>query len=265
MRGDDMTNDDVIERRDELIALSVLGELDAVGEAELEAMAAQDPELRDELDEMRALAARLSVAGAPASADDLPADLRAGVLEAIDAVPQDGAAPDARPAGAGGDVVADDHARTGVIKLAATRRRFAPVLAAAAVAIAVVAGGIALVGGDSASELANDIEAVVSADDSTRRALDGELAGSLSVVHSPTEGAIVVEGSDLEPVTEGSDLQLWLVDDTGATSVGVFRPDADGVVSVRFDDVDPTEFVLGVTLEPEGGSEQPTLPILASA
>jgi hypothetical protein len=34
---------------------------------------------------------------------------------------------------------------------------------------------------------------------------------------------------------------------------------------VRFDGVDPTGFVLGVTEEPVGGSRQPTGPILATA
>jgi hypothetical protein len=47
--------------------------------------------------------------------------------------------------------------------------------------------------------------------------------------------------------------------------VGIFRPDTDGSVSERFADADPTGFVLGVTEEPAGGSESPTLPILASA
>jgi hypothetical protein len=36
-------------------------------------------------------------------------------------------------------------------------------------------------------------------------------------------------------------------------------------VSERFGDVDPTDFVLGVTREPAGGSKLLTLPILASA
>ena len=49
-----------------------------------------------------------------------------------------------------------------------------------------------------------------------------------------------------------------------ATSAGLFRPDGGGVVLERLDGVDPTGFTLGVTEEPAGGSESPTLPILAS-
>jgi hypothetical protein len=36
------------------------------------------------------------------------------------------------------------------------------------------------------------------------------------------------------------------------------------VVLERLDGVDPTGFTLGVTEEPAGGSDAPTLPILAS-
>jgi hypothetical protein len=56
-----------------------------------------------------------------------------------------------------------------------------------------------------------------------------------------------------------------MVDESGdALPGGTFRPDAGGHVALRVD-ADPSGFVVGVTLEPSGGSEQPTLPMLASA
>lgn len=87
----------------------------------------------------------------------------------------------------------------------------------------------------------------------------------MTVAYSATEQALVIEGSNVSALDESETYQLWLVDDAGATSVGVFRPDPEGQIAERFDDVDPTGFVLGVTREPAGGSEAPTLPILASA
>jgi anti-sigma-K factor RskA len=58
--------------------------------------------------------------------------------------------------------------------------------------------------------------------------------------------------------------QLWIIDPSGATSAGLFDTDADGraieLVTGEFDD----RVVIGVTLEPEGGSPQPTSdPVLA--
>jgi anti-sigma-K factor RskA len=44
----------------------------------------------------------------------------------------------------------------------------------------------------------------------------------------------------------------------------LFRPDDEGNVEVRFDDVTDVT-VIGITLEPAGGSAQPTPPVLASA
>jgi anti-sigma-K factor RskA len=123
-------------------------------------------------------------------------------------------------------------------------------------------GGVVIVAtNDSTSD---PIAAVVDAPDATSRPLTGEIA-NLTVVYSASEGALVVEGDGIPVLDDTVTYQLWLVGDDGATSVGVFRPDSDGTVSALFTDADPTDFVLGVTQEPAGGSDAPTLPILASA
>jgi hypothetical protein len=49
-----------------------------------------------------------------------------------------------------------------------------------------------------------------------------------------------VEGDGVPVLDDTATYQLWLVGDDGATSVGTFRPDADGRVSERFGDADPT-------------------------
>ena len=116
----------------------------------------------------------------------------------------------------------------------------------------------------SRDDASDPVAVVIDAPDATSRALAGEI-GALTVVYSAGEGALVVEGVGVTVLDDASTYQLWLVGDDGATSVGTFRPEADGTVSERFADADPTGFVLGVTEEPAGGSETPTLPILASA
>lgn len=242
-----MTSD----RTDELIALAALGELSEAERRELDRFAAGDSIVAAELAEALETAAGLQ----RPNAEQPPAALRQSVLAAIASTPQD-----ASP-------VASHHERasTPVVSLEVERRRrrFRPTILTAAAAIALlVAGGVVLVAIDD--DPSDPIAAVVEAPDATTRRLDGEL-DTLTVVYSASEQALVVEGADVPVLDDTATYQLWLVDDDGATSVGVFRPDADGTVAERFSDTDPAGFVLGVTREPAGGSGLPTLPILASA
>ena len=137
-----------------------------------------------------------------------------------------------------------------------------PVLAGVAAAAVLLVGGIVVVSqNDSGS---GDVAAVMEAPDAVTQVLAGDLGGTLSVTYSVSEDAVVVEGIDVPAIDDTATYQLWLVGDQGATSAGLFRPAVDGSVLERLDGVDPTGFVLGVTQEPAGGSESPTLPILAS-
>lgn len=238
------------ERIDELIALAALGEL-TNREADELAAAAHDPLVARQLAEALDAAARVQAA-APV---DPPPALRASVLSAIADTPQDAADdPDdgsMAPVVDDAPVSLDEHRR---------RRRFSPVLAVAAAVLLVVAAGAVITqfGSDAGDEIAQ----VVDADDAVERRLEGSLS-TLVVTHSPAEGAIVIAGDGV-PVPNGT-YQLWAIGSAGPTSVGTFRPDASGTVSARFDEVDPTGIVLGVTAEPAGGSDAPTLPILATA
>ena len=235
-----MTSD----RIDELIALAALGELSAAEHDELAGAAQRDPAIAAELDEALAAAAALQ----RSRAEEPPAALRGSVLAAITSVPQERSTIDER-------VVSFEAERS--------RRRFRPAMfAAAAVALFVAGGVIVVVTNDD--EPSDPIAAVIEAPDATARVLSGEI-GALTVVYSPSQDALVVEGDGVPVLDDTATYQLWLVGDDGATSVGTFRPDEDGGVSARFGDADPTDFVLGVTREPAGGSESPTLPILASA
>ena len=136
------------------------------------------------------------------------------------------------------------------------------ILAAAAAVALFVVGGLVLVAQNG--DPSDPIAAVVEAPDASSRRLAGEIP-TLTAVYSPSEGALVLQGEAVPVLDDTETYQLWLVGDDGATSVGIFRPDDDGRVSERFADADPTGFVIGVTEEPAGGSESPTLPILASA
>ncbi|MEL6890413.1 MAG: anti-sigma factor [Actinomycetota bacterium] len=255
-----MDDDRSPDRIDDLIALAALGELGEDEAAELDAAIAADPSIADELrDAIEAAAAIQSTHAA-----DPPMSLRAGVLAAIADTPRssDGDSPsDGLPA------PTIDPRVDSPVDLAAERRRrgrvFGAVAAAAAV-VALIVAGLVVTGSDS-GDGGDEIAAVLQADDSVVRTLAGDLVGTVRVVHAPSEGAIVVDAEGLERLADDRVLQLWLVSDDGATPVGLFRPGEDGRVRERFDDVDPSGFVLGVTQEPAGGSAEPTLPILASS
>lgn len=243
-----MTSD----RVDDLIALAALGELSADEQRELDDAAQRDPAVAAELDDALATAASLQ----RPQAEQPPAALRNSVLAAIASTPQERGVDVQTPAGGRSDspVVSLETERA--------RRRFRPVLLAAAAVALFVVGGVVLVATNN--QTSDPIAAVVDAPDAVNRSLTGEI-DDLTVTYSPSEDAIVVQGAGVPVLDDNVTYQLWLVGDDGATSVGIFRPDADGSVSERFPESDPTGFVLGVTREPAGGSDSPTLPILASA
>ncbi|HSP29654.1 MAG TPA: anti-sigma factor [Ilumatobacteraceae bacterium] len=252
-----MTSDLNSDRIDELIALAALGELSAEDERELDAVVRTDPAVAAEVDEALAAAAALQ----RTHAEEPPPALRSSVLAAIASTPQEQAVPATGTPG-GERETTDDTSRVVSLESQRARRGFRPVmLAAAAVALFAVGGVVLVVSDDDGPD---PIAAVVEAPDATRRTLSGEIE-QLTVIYSASQDALVVEGDGVPAVDDTATYQLWLVGDGGATSVGIFRPDTDGRVSERFANVDPTDFVLGVTREPAGGSESPTLPILASA
>jgi anti-sigma-K factor RskA len=148
--------------------------------------------------------------------------------------------------------------------LARRRRRPVAWLAAAAAVMLIAAGGVFVATRNDDASDDSAIAAVLDADDVTTRTLEGSLGATLELAYSADEGAMVVTGDDVPAVGDDETYQLWMVDDSGSVPAATFRPDDSGHVAVRVDG-DPSGLVVGVTLEPSGGSEQPTLPMLASA
>lgn len=135
-------------------------------------------------------------------------------------------------------------------------RRMAPVIAAAA-AIAALVFVIGLV---SVSEQER-IDAVLASDDAVTVTIAAEVVASAEVVYTPS-GDAVFSAAGLSAVPDTETYQLWLIGDDGPVSAGTFEPDAEGGALVLLDgDVTPG-LVLGLTIEPAGGSEAPTGDIL---
>lgn len=251
------------ERIDELIALAALGELSPTDERELDAAVRADPTLAAEVDE--ALATAGAIQGIHAEAP--PVGLRANVLAAVASTAQDRSTPD--------DVAPDDDvapapaattpesgADAPVVSMheARRRRRLLPVLLGAAAAIVFVLGAFIVSNEASAPD---EYAAVLEASDAETHTLAGDM-GTLTVTYSPSHDAMVVTGDDVPPLSASETYQLWFDVDGHMTPAGLFRPDEDGNVRERIAVADGIGSSVNVTEEPAGGSEEPTLPVLAT-
>jgi hypothetical protein len=256
-------------------ALTALYALDAVSDderPEAERHLAGCEDCREEIAEVRAALAGAVVDVAP------PPSMRAAVLAQLDAVPQ--LPPLPRPAaaddGGAGQLPADTAAQgqapeaPAVDELArrrAARRRFLPALAAAAAAVVLAAatglGWAALDyrhDRDAAQRAAVALGEVASAPDAVTVAAQsgsGEWARTRLVVsRSKGEAVLIPSGTSRAP--SGRTYQLWFID--GASSkprpAGTFGG-GTGTPDVLAGEVGSAAAV-AVTVEPQGGSRQPT-------
>ncbi|WBQ07940.1 anti-sigma factor [Kribbella sp. CA-293567] len=202
-----------------------------------------------EVAEFREAAARLSaeIAVAP------PAGMREALMASITQVEQLPALPKPDESGAEPE-------------LSSRRQRFGrrSLLAlAAALVIVAGAGGIAVdqYRKNAATQRANEQIAVVLGQ-SDARTFHGSLAGGgrTTVVASASRDSAVVVLSDLPALSSGKTYQLWLIDSAKtAHSVGLAGADASSRTRVLAGGV-TGKVAFGVTVEPEGGSAQPTMP-----
>jgi anti-sigma-K factor RskA len=238
---------DAVSREEELRAMLALDAVSALGDDERSelARALRDrPDLQAELEELRAAAALLG----DAASEPPPPSLRASVLDAVAATPQD---PSVAP----------------VVPLARRRRvsRWVAAGAVAAAAIGGVAAGLIMTRdgdgeGDQVATVLDDPGAVTIDMPATP---DGELIGTISIVYSPDESAAVLRGDGLDAPAGDSVYQLWAIRDGNPEPDVTFRPE-DGDVELYLPDLDPTSAeAWAVTREPRGGSRTPTPPILA--
>ncbi|WP_330186266.1 anti-sigma factor [Dactylosporangium sp. AC04546] len=216
--------------------------LDAVDDIE---RAAFDRHLRGcsscaaEVVELRETAAWLThpVAEAP------PARLRDNVLAQIAVTPQarPGTAPSSR-----------SRATVGFV------RRWAVATVAAAVVAAAVGTGTWVLSQQRLSDMRvqnAQVDAVLAAADA--RLITKDVAGGrVTMVLSPSRDAAVAVLEDMRRPGDGKAYQLWMINSSGARPVGL---SALGKGRFYIDKLEPQ---FGITVEPEGGSKTPTLPLV---
>ena len=251
MNPDQHPPDDVLD----LLALGAAGALSDDEYQALEDMLAADPALAREYAELQASASAL----AEATCEEPPAHLRASILGAIGNVDQ---LPAAEPAlvaapgradaaGAVPEEAFPGH-RSNVVPIH-HRRWMVPATAAAAVLMLLVGGLIFRKVADAPGDRMAD---VLNADDGVTIELQGPLTG-LRLVASDDEDAAVLVGSGLQAPASGMVFQLWAIHGDEKIGMGTFTPAATGEVAVVVEDAGG-DAEWAVTVEPEGGSDQPT-------
>ncbi|PWC04961.1 anti-sigma factor [Agromyces badenianii] len=251
------------------LAAHALDALDAEERAAVERALAADPALRDEADGFAETSALLAAAVAPV---EPPPALKSRLLAQLDALPQQRpeaaattAAPPAPPAAAAPEpeAAAPRHAREpGRAERVAQRRWFqrpGAIIAAAAASVVLIAGAIIGVGwaGPNGWGAQREMAAIAEASDvqSSTHEVDG--GGAVTLYWSAEQGrsGVIVEG--LPDVGAESTYELWYIDDDGPQSAGTF--DVQGEETWRvLDGAFAPGVEVGVTVEPAGGSPQPT-------
>jgi anti-sigma-K factor RskA len=254
-----------VTEKDDFENLSGAFALDAVSPEEraaVEKALASSESLRAEAGELADTAAALADAVQPVQPS---AGLKDAIFAQLDATPQlprEERAPDAvvepsaapDPAGP-----AQERARTRWF------RRPAVLVTAVAAAAALVVGGITvplLINGTTQQQ--DPFAAIASASDAQTVTTAVANGGTATVVWSGELGRAAIELEGATPLDESSDYELWFMGDDGTRSAGLVQVDATGDARQELAGEMGAGDIIGLTVEPAGGSPQPTGdPILA--
>ncbi|MFK4729453.1 anti-sigma factor [Agromyces mediolanus] len=271
----------------ELRALAAAYALDALDGEELrrfETELARSPELQAEVDAFRVVAAGLGE-DVPELAP--PPALKASLFDRLDETPQlpvtdAGQAPAAptpaaptpaapapaapAPAAPAEPLPAPVAPAPPVDELAERRRRrrlVATLTAAASVAILVIGVAVGIGwSGPNGWGAQREMAAIEAAADAQSQTVEVAGGGEVTLVWSAELGRSGLAASGLPELGPDHVYELWYIDESGPAPAGVL---ADGADPWRVLDGDFTDGVLvGITVEPAGGSEQPTTEPIAA-
>lgn len=137
------------------------------------------------------------------------------------------------------------------------RRWFPLLVAAAVVAILGVGAAVWQPWAPSQDSSLTAAERVLTAPDAQSVAVDLGEAGRATVTRSESVGRAVITTEDMAPAPTGKVFELWLQSDEGEMlPAGLMPPGEDNQVVLEGDAASAT--AVGITVEPEGGSPEPT-------
>lgn len=139
-----------------------------------------------------------------------------------------------------------------------------PLMAVASVAAAVVliVGGGVVVNGVNDNSFqqaqANELAAIGSASDTQRVDTKIDSGGSATLMWSNKLGTAAFIAAGLEKLPSGKVYELWYIGSDGPRAAGTFTIERDGSAWRVLDGTMRSGDVVGVTVEPSGGSKAPT-------
>jgi anti-sigma-K factor RskA len=220
--------------------------LDELERARFEQHLAQCEDCRAEVAELRETAALLSetVAVTP------PPSLRDSVLAGISQV---------RPLAPEVTTTATPQAAPARSEQSAGRRGWAPFLVAAALALFVGLGAMIVApwADDDEVPRLTAAEQVLQAPDAEEVFLDLGEAGRATVTRSKSQDKAVITTEDMVAAPEGKDYELWFMSPEEEFVAAGLMPDAADQ-TVVLDGSAAEAIAVGITVEPDGGSKQPS-------
>ncbi len=266
------------ERIDELIALDAIGGLEEADRAELQAILAEHGDDCAGCDERFAAyaeaAATLAMALEPVGPSAGAEDRLIAAARARDAGPHADGVSDTAPSRPALSVVPGDGGTTDVARDEAPAlvrpRRVGRWIAAAAVAAALLVGGVSGFVAAPRPPAGTTQFLSFAAQPGTRFASFPTSDGTtLTVAYRPNERRAWIFGSGLDKPAGGRTYELWWGTKgtplEGMHAAGIFVPIHGDIIAPVSVDASQPGTVLGVTIEPPGGSPEPTsAPILAT-
>lgn len=137
------------------------------------------------------------------------------------------------------------------------------ILAASAAAAALFFGGGAVIGqltepAQQQQQQASGIEEIYAAEDFQRAVTDVSTGGTAALVWSNElqRSAVVLDG--LTSLPGDQTYELWYINESGAVPAGTFGVSSSSPVTQVLDGTMQPGDTIGITIEPQGGSESPT-------
>jgi anti-sigma-K factor RskA len=136
-------------------------------------------------------------------------------------------------------------------------------LLAAAAAAAIALGGVGV--GTYVANQNDPLNQVLQAQDMRQATVDVDGGGTATVSVSTSRDAAVVQMKDVPAPPEGKVYQMWLIPKDGSEPVSQGLMDAEALAKPAVVKGISSAASLGITVEPLGGSEAPTTPVVAAA
>jgi anti-sigma-K factor RskA len=158
-----------------------------------------------------------------------------------------------------GDELANARQRREERRRPGARRWLAGVAAAAAIAL----GGVGV--GSYLADQNDPLNQVVRAGDLREASVDVSGGGTATLLISSSEDAAVVKMSGVPAPPDGKVYQMWLIPKDGSAPVSQGLMDEEALSKPAVVQGISSAAALGITVEPVGGSQSPTLPTVAAA